>query len=1277
MTDSTNSGDIIANIQGDISGQVAVGNNILQIGSVHGGVVNIFQPGDIPEPELRDLPVILRPRRVSEFLDRRSQVGSAVIAIQDEISVEFYGSDGIGKTSLLRFLSYYDFSEALSAGVIYIPGREKDLSDILQFIFNSFYKFEFPIKLQQAEFKHRLQNLNALIIIDDLELDREDIEYLLNVAPKCTYVFCSTKRLLWEDSKPIELKGLPIEESLKLAEKELGRQLTTEEIPLAETIFHHLNGIPLLILQTAALAREHNYSLEDLLMKLESSPSTEDGKELASSDLNEEQKRILAILALFGGAFVRSEHIKNIARVSDFDSILHTLIARKLIDSSEDKLSINDTLTATIEKFEGSEALKKECLSYFADWAEENKNNHDAIVNEADALMRVLRNGVDIGDWKSVLRLGRAIEGAFAAGLLWGLWFKVIQILLQAARKLGDRAAEAWALHQSGTYSLCLGDFDDATASLEQALEIRNSLGDNLGAEITRHNLNFITGATTGGRGDEVRESGEPSGGTETIPAEVVTGGTASIFSKGIWILLVILLLGVIWYIISNLGSGPIIHVSESALSFENQEVGVQSQAKKLLITTKQSEPVGIDSVQIIGRDTGDFTLNDGCSNNAITESSGGCTIFVQFKPESFGDRQAKIQIMISGVKHEEYVELYGEGVSPKSNPDVSPNELNFPRQDIGTISQNKRITINNSGRGPLEIHEIVLRGPHREDFTIVTDNCTSVILGQDKHCAIDIAFKPEAAMERRAELMITHNASNEPLTVSLTGLGNRPSPEPRISPETLEFERQPVNSQSESRTVRVNNFGRGALEIGDIHIDSDLFKKVYDSCSNTGLEFEESCSVEVIYNPGVSGQANARLLIPTSAKSEPYVVNLIGVAYVPVGHLTVNPGSVNFYDIVVKNSSEVRTVTLMNNGEARLEINDIRPIGFEKTEVRINGNQCLNRSIPHGRSCRIAISLIPLDIGRQKAIIEIWANADNSPEQIAVEWTAVMPPEPIINVSRRRLDFGAQNVNTTSGRERINVWNSGEGLLNVSRVEAVGASTGQFIIRDMCSSSSLKRKENCYIDVMYRPTSEGKSYSRLNIYSNSMKGPETVSLYGVGTRIKTEPPKPTEADLVVTSLKVTGSPKINSKGSFEVPVEVTIRNNGKSTAGIFKVSLEYNKGYTVAFTAPGDNSWYRFSKGSLRSGRTERLSGVAVLSPKLSGQTVYLRAVADSCSGDELMPKYCRVNESNENNNRSKSVSVKLSKGIVTPIYKVPIQKLKPLQTKPPQDPYDKPVIR
>lgn len=141
------------------------------------------------------------------------------------------------------------------------------------------------------------------------------------------------------------------------------------------------------------------------------------------------------------------------------------------------------------------------------------------------------------------------------------------------------------------------------------------------------------------------------------------------------------------------------------------------------------------------------------------------------------------------------------------------------------------------------------------------------------------------------------------------------------------------------------------------------------------------------------------------------------------------------------------------------------------------------------------------------------------------------------------------------------------------------------------------------------------------------------------------------QPDLVVTTLQTTGPPTVNTDNSIEVPIRVVVENQGAASAGIFKVSADYTGGsigpstaFVVAFTVPGQASiWYPHTGGSLAAGSTVNFEGKLTFHPAEHGVTVAIKARADSCSGDEFQPAYCRVEESDEGNNESAAISVTL----------------------------------
>ena len=137
--------------------------------------------------------------------------------------------------------------------------------------------------------------------------------------------------------------------------------------------------------------------------------------------------------------------------------------------------------------------------------------------------------------------------------------------------------------------------------------------------------------------------------------------------------------------------------------------------------------------------------------------------------------------------------------------------------------------------------------------------------------------------------------------------------------------------------------------------------------------------------------------------------------------------------------------------------------------------------------------------------------------------------------------------------------------------------------------------------------------------------------------------------DLVIRSMGVSGQRTINQDNSVEAPLQVVVENIGAGSAGTFKVAVSYTEtgtagGSVVAFTVPGQAStWYPFTSGPLAPGATQTFNGILTFHPSLHGINVDLVSHADSCLGDESMPFYCRVLESNETNNDSYTITLEL----------------------------------
>lgn len=154
-----------------------------------------------------------------------------------------------------------------------------------------------------------------------------------------------------------------------------------------------------------------------------------------------------------------------------------------------------------------------------------------------------------------------------------------------------------------------------------------------------------------------------------------------------------------------------------------------------------------------------------------------------------------------------------------------------------------------------------------------------------------------------------------------------------------------------------------------------------------------------------------------------------------------------------------------------------------------------------------------------------------------------------------------------------------------------------------------------------------------------------TVGLLGVAACGITGRP-----DLVVSGLVPIGTPTRNAQGAVELPLRVTVRNAGAADADASKVSVQVSglptdpsTAFVVAFTVEGQQSpWYPVT-GPIGENTNVDVDGKIVFHPSVGTGTVNLTATADSCSGEEFPEDFCRVQESNEDNNVSSEVSVTL----------------------------------
>ncbi|MBK9208628.1 MAG: hypothetical protein IPL71_10145 [Anaerolineales bacterium] len=492
-------------IGGNVTDSVMVFGNdnyVVKIGDVNGGIVNIIKPSDKPKYSARIAPVTIKPRDFPSLIDREYEFEAIKKATQFSSPVSIWGQDGIGKTSFIRHLIHSLDSANFTSGTIYINTSGLGYEDLLQALFDSFFDSDSSYKPSTTEILRELQSIKALVILDDLQIGRDEAISVLNAAPNSLFIFSSIERSLWGEGEIIPLRGLPEKDALKLFEKELSRALNEQEKVTAATLCTVLQGHPLQILQAASLARDSGKPLESLLNEVKS--EKEENRSMVymgMANLSDSEKQILALLAAAGGNIVPLQHVTGILKSGKEQENLQKLIKLGLVQSHSPRYSINDALVSSITSAWEITSWQDVLLNYAINWL--NQQPASALVEESSGLLiHTIKNAGERKKWREVIQLGRALEKFMILYKRWQTWSDILNLILTAAKALNNSQVQAWALHQLGSRALYLGYASEAKTLLSQALNIRQAIGDKAGLALTQHNINTLNGIIAPLKGD-------------------------------------------------------------------------------------------------------------------------------------------------------------------------------------------------------------------------------------------------------------------------------------------------------------------------------------------------------------------------------------------------------------------------------------------------------------------------------------------------------------------------------------------------------------------------------------------------------------------------------------------------------------------------------------------------------------------------------------------------------------------------------------------------------
>jgi hypothetical protein len=514
-------GDI--HVEGNVQGNIVVGNHnvigdnniICEVNNSHGVVIELHTPPDIKRRKKSE-----PPRLPPGFIGREEELAFLEQRIAERGTALVFAHDGIGKTYLVKKVAHSVAANAMPDGIVNVVGlnerRTLGLEDIFQRLFDKLYESSPPVKVTPSLIQAKLNNVQALVILDDLELSSDILNKLPDLLPSATLIATSEHEFFDYIYEAVPLLPLDREKSIELFAEKSGISLENVTHAEVDRICSVLDDIPLAVAIIANAVRQKRLPFGTLADDLASVQPPSRSNIQAAIDrsfgliysvLESDERDMLAYTAAAPGHSVDRPWLESLAGGERTSQALESL---ELLYTNSPRLRLPDGIRQTLRSGLRDLPERQETLLQYLLGELETRSQDFAFVSaELGNILGLLQWTRDQGHWSDVVALGKAVDPYLTLHGLWDAWKTVLKQVMEAGEYLQNLAVRGWALHQLGTREIGVGGPKQATNLLLRALEIRAYLGDRYGVAYTLHNLNLLLPPLWGNSSDGSDGSGD------------------------------------------------------------------------------------------------------------------------------------------------------------------------------------------------------------------------------------------------------------------------------------------------------------------------------------------------------------------------------------------------------------------------------------------------------------------------------------------------------------------------------------------------------------------------------------------------------------------------------------------------------------------------------------------------------------------------------------------------------------------------------------------------
>jgi tetratricopeptide (TPR) repeat protein len=357
------------------------------------------------------------------------------------------------------------------------------------------------VEERAALYRERLAGTHTLIVLDNAA-DEAQVRPLIPGSAGCLVLVTSRRKLqALDDAHTLALDVLPGPDAIALLSAAAGPGRIAADDPVAAELVARCGRLPLTVRIAAALLRNRpTWSPAHLAGRLRAehtrlaalSGAAEDRDpaalfDLSSQNLGHDQRRLYRYLGLTPGPEVDTNAA---AALLDRDPVAAERLLQALVDHnlllepSAGRYRMHDLIRAHAHTLAGQDprpeqqAALARLLDYYQDAVARADRNW--LRTERANLAACVRYTIDHGLDQRTVAFTAGVAGLLRADGPWVQAITAQQAGAAAAARLGDSAAEAWALTELGTLHRLTGDYAGADRDLRAALTRHQTAGDHL-----------------------------------------------------------------------------------------------------------------------------------------------------------------------------------------------------------------------------------------------------------------------------------------------------------------------------------------------------------------------------------------------------------------------------------------------------------------------------------------------------------------------------------------------------------------------------------------------------------------------------------------------------------------------------------------------------------------------------------------------------------------------------------------------------------------------------